>query len=193
MQCPGRRGQEGALCSQVTRRCSLTPHSECNSWTLWGPQDHVLSCSHISTPAPAVDPHLSSSLPIGFQPASHPVQPSCPGPSKGQGACPHVPMLRDATAAFTQTELVDEFRHLLEVPHSQHYMGRGCHPKQSPWLLWAHPWKGELLRVEEVLMTNILADENSVNVVNEVFRGVLEIMGLNEIGERLHCCKTSCI
>lgn len=33
-------------------------------------------------------------------------------------------------------------------------------------------------------MTNILADENSVNVVNEVFRGVLEAMGLNKIGEK---------
>lgn len=32
---------------------------------------------------------------------------------------------------------------------------------------------------EKVLMTNILADENSVN--NEVFRRVLEAMSLNEI------------
>lgn len=31
-------------------------------------------------------------------------------------------------------------------------------------------------------MTNILADENSVNDVNEVFRGVAEAMGLNETG-----------
>lgn len=36
---------------------------------------------------------------------------------------------------------------------------------------------------EDVLMTNILADENSVSVVNEIIR-ILEAMSLNEIGEK---------
>lgn len=36
---------------------------------------------------------------------------------------------------------------LLEVPHSQQRMERECDPMQSPWLLRAHLWKGELCSV----------------------------------------------
>lgn len=111
MQCPG--SQEGALWFLGHREVlQLTPHPECKSWTPWGPQDHVLSCSHISPP-PAVAPHLSSCLPTGFQPASHPqMQPSqgsmiLPGAQQRPGC--HVVMLTDATVASHRTELVDEF------------------------------------------------------------------------------------
>lgn len=77
---------------------------------------------------------------------------------------------------------------LLEVPHSQHHMERGCDPPLS-----AEPLapQGSSMEKEsfvkcggtEVLMTNLLAHANS-GEVNEIFTQVLEGMGSNKIGEK---------
>lgn len=78
---------------------------------------------------------------------------------------------------------------LLEVPHSQHHMERGCDPPLS-----AEPLapQGSSMEKEsfvkcggtEVLMTNLLAHANS-GEVNEIFTQVLEGMGSNKIGEKI--------
>ncbi|RMC00356.1 hypothetical protein DUI87_22964 [Hirundo rustica rustica] len=72
---------------------------------------------------------------------------------------------------------------LLEVPRSQNHMERECDPVQSPWLLRAVERRAFVqCGGDEVSMTNVLADANSEEYVNEMFTEVLEAMDSNEIG-----------